>query len=243
MTASWGTLPVPSNQEIHGFGLPRYFAGSYAFNTDGYPQVPEDDNPVGSYRTTFTLPPEWEHSQVFVTFDGVDSAFYLWVNGEIVGYSVDSRLPAEFNLTPFLHPGENNLAVRVHRWSCGSYLEDQDMWFLSGIFRDVYLSATPPVHVRDFWVQTELDSNYENAFVSLQVKLKNYGQNMSGAYRVEANLYAPRPDSRSGLGAGENSRGEGRRRDRAGDGRDGVPAIKVVGGTTAPVHTALETER
>ena len=189
--SGWGTLPVPSNQEIHGFGLPRYFAGSYAFNTDGYPQVPEDDNPVGSYRTTFTLPPEWEHSQVFVTFDGVDSAFYLWANGEIVGYSVDSRLPAEFNLTPFLHPGENNLAVRVHRWSCGSYLEDQDMWFLSGIFRDVYLSATPPVHVRDFWVQTELDSNYENAFVSLQVNLKNYGQNMSGAYRVEASLYTP----------------------------------------------------
>jgi beta-galactosidase len=188
---NWGTLPVPSNQEIHGFGLPRYFASSYAFKTDGYPQVPEEDNPVGSYRTTFNLPPEWEQSQVFITFEGVDSAFYLWVNGKIAGYSTDSRLPAEFNLTPYLHPGQNLLAVRVHRWSCGSYLEDQDMWFLSGIFRDVYLYAAPPVHIRDICVHTDLDADYVNAFLSLIVNLKNYGRNKNGEYRVDAILYAP----------------------------------------------------
>ena len=187
----WGTLPVPSNQEIHGFGLPRYFASSYAFETNRYPQVPEDDNPVGCYRTTFLLPTEWDQSQVFITFEGVDFAFYLWVNGKKVGYSSDSRLPAEFNLTPFLHPGQNLLAVRVQRWSSGSYLEDQDMWFLSGIFRDVYLFATPTVHMRDICVHTDLDSKYVDAFLSLQVSLKNYGKDKNGSYRVEANLYAP----------------------------------------------------
>ena len=122
-------------------------------------------------------------------FDGVDSAFYLWVNGQKVGYSQDSRLPAEFNLTPYVHPGENSLAVRVYRWSDGSYLEDQDMWFLSGIFRDVYLFATPAVHLRDFWAQTRPGCKYQDAVLKLRVNLKNYADQPVSGYQVEASLF------------------------------------------------------
>jgi beta-galactosidase/beta-glucuronidase len=184
----WGTLAVPSNQEVQGYGTPRYFAASYAFNIERMPLVPEDDNPVGSYRTVFELPPDWQGLQVFINFDGVDSAFYLWINGQSVGYSTDSRLPAEFNLTPYLRPGPNTLAVRVHRWTSGSYLEDQDMWFLSGIFRDVFLFATPTVHIRDFWARTELDEEYCDATLKVRINVKNYGQATSGIYQAEASL-------------------------------------------------------
>ncbi|HEY9075286.1 MAG TPA: glycoside hydrolase family 2 TIM barrel-domain containing protein [Anaerolineaceae bacterium] len=187
--AAWGVLPVPSNQEVQGFGQPRYFASSYAFDTSHYPQVPEDDNPTGCYRTAFILPADWARSQVFIHFDGVDSAFYLWLNGEFIGYSTDSRLPAEFNLTPHLRPGENRLAVRVHRWTAGSYLEDQDMFFLSGIFRDVYLFATPVVHIRDFWAKPELDAAYQDADLRVQVKVRNYGKEDAACW-VETELYA-----------------------------------------------------
>ena len=119
--------------------IPRYVNPDYAFDKTNPPYIPQDTNETGSYRTTFNIPTDWQGRQVFIVFDGVDSAFYLWVNGEQVGYSQDSRLPAEFDLTPYIHAGENSLAVRVYRWSDGSFLEDQDMWFLSGIFRDVYL--------------------------------------------------------------------------------------------------------
>lgn len=192
---AWGLLAVPSNQEIQGYGQPRYLSNSYAFDISQLPRVPEDNNPVGSYRLAFQLPSEWHTrpdapvSQVFINFDGVDSAFYLWLNGSLVGYSTDSRLPAEFNLTPYLRPGENLLAVQVYRWSSASYLEDQDMWFLSGIFRDVYLFAVPALHMRDFWARPELDERYQDAELKVRVNLKNYGGTSSTACRVEAALY------------------------------------------------------
>ena len=172
---AWDTLAVPGNWQVQGYGIPRYLAASYAFDITHLPRVQEDTNEVGSYRTTFTIPKEWKGRQVFIHFDGVDSAFYLWINGQPVGYSQDSRLPAEFNITPYIRPGENLLAVRVYRWSDGSYLEDQDMWFLSGIFRDVYLVATPNVHIRDFWVRTELDAEYRDDTLWLRVNIRNYG--------------------------------------------------------------------
>jgi len=173
--SAWDTLQVPSNWQVQGYGIPRYLAGGYAFDHSNPPKVQEDTNETGSYRTTFTLPASWKDRQIFLHFDGVDSAFYAWVNGKMVGFSKDSRTPAEFNITPYLTQGENVLAVRVYRWSDGSYLEDQDMWFLSGIFRDVYLFATPSVHMRDFWVRTELDAQYRDARLNVQVKVKNYG--------------------------------------------------------------------
>ena len=198
--SGWDDLEVPSNWQVKGYGIPRYLAGGYAFNHDNPPLVQEDTNETGSYRTTFTIPESWQGRQVFLHFDGVDSAFYAWVNGEQVGFSKDSRTPAEFNITPYLQAGENTLAVRVYRWSDGSYLEDQDMWFLSGIFRDVYLFSTPAVHVRDFWARTELDGAYRDAELKLRVKLKNYGVENVKGLRLEAALYdAGAARSRAGI--------------------------------------------
>ena len=173
--SAWDRLPVPSNWQTMGYGIPRYLAGSYAFDFSNPPRVQEDTNETGSYRVTFTIPESWQGRQVFLNFDGVDSAFYVWVNGRQVGFSKDSRTSAEFNITSYLQPGENLLAVRVYRWSDGSYLEDQDMWFLSGIFRDVYLFSTPAAHLRDFTVRTPLDDSYRDADLQVRVEVCNYG--------------------------------------------------------------------
>ncbi len=185
----WDVLPVPSNWQIQGHGIPRYVNPDYAFDKTDPPYIPQGTNETGSYRTTFSIPTDWQGRQVFIVFDGVDSAFYLWVNGVQIGYSQDSRLPAEFDLTPYIHAGENSLAVRVYRWSDGSFLEDQDMWFLSGIFRDVYLFSTPGVHVRDFWARPELDAQYRDAVLKLRVHLKNYTAMGVAGYQVEASLF------------------------------------------------------
>ncbi len=190
--SGWDDIPVPSNWQmmgdvLHGkpkYDVPHYTNVTYPFPIDRLPGVPEDDNPVGLYRTTFTVPEDWNadqnNRQIFITFDGVDSAFYLWVNGKQVGYSQDSRGPAVFNLTDYLVPGENVLAAQVYRWSDASYLEDQDFWRLSGIYRDVYLWAAPTLHVRDFFVQTDLDVDYVDATLKVAVKVRNYGGAAAG---------------------------------------------------------------
>jgi len=187
--SGWDTIAVPGNWQLQGYDIPMYTNVQYPFPIDDLPRVPEDDNPTGCYRRTFTVPEGWSGRQILLTFDGVDSAFYLWINGQEVGYSQDSRLPAEFNITSYLQPGENTLAVRVYRWSDGSYLEDQDFWRLSGIYRDVYLWAAPPVHVRDFWVRTELDENYRDAVLKIRVKVRNYGAQDTMDHVVEAKLF------------------------------------------------------
>jgi beta-galactosidase/beta-glucuronidase len=181
--SGWDTIPVPSNWQLAGpdiqrgiakYDVPMYTNVQYPFPIDRLPGVPEEDNPTGSYRHTFTVPQEWDGRKLFLTFDGVDSAFYLWINGQMVGYSEDSRLPAEFDVTKFVQPGENTLAVRVFRWSNGSYVEDQDFWRLSGIFRNVYLWSAPMVHVRDFWARPELDADYRDAKLIVRAKIRNY---------------------------------------------------------------------
>ena len=169
----WDTVPVPSNWQMLGYDKPIYTNVQYPFPADP-PRVPRNDNPTGSYRRDFEIPESWKNRHVFIVFDGVDSAFYVWVNGKLVGYSEDSRLPAEFNITQYVHTGKNVLAAQVLRWSDGSYLEDQDMFRLSGIYRDVYLFSTPNVHVRDFFVQTELDKEYKDAVLKVRAKVTNY---------------------------------------------------------------------
>ncbi len=167
--AAWKTIPVPSSVEFQGYGTPIYTNIIYPFKHDpkGPPVVPHDPNPVSSYRTRFTVPAGWEGRDVLLHFAGVDSAFYVWVNGVRVGYNEDSRTPAEFNITPHLKPGENLLAVEVYRFSDGSFLEDQDMWRMSGIFRDVYLWSTPKSHIRDFEIRPELDAQYKDATINV----------------------------------------------------------------------------
>lgn len=169
----WDTIRVPSNWQMLGYDKPIYVNVKYPFHADP-PRVPHDWNPTGLYRRTFMIPEEWNDKQIFLGFDGVDSAFYVWVNGRMAGYSQDSRLPAEFDITPYVHPGKNLVAVQVLRWSDGSYLEDQDMWRLSGIHRDVYLYCTPKVHIRDFFVRTIFDDEYRDAVLKIRVNIRNY---------------------------------------------------------------------
>ncbi|MBN1766581.1 MAG: DUF4981 domain-containing protein [Sedimentisphaerales bacterium] len=199
--SSWAEIPVPGNWQMYGYGVPIYVNIRYPFEPANPPLIPHDNNPVGSYRTTFKTPETWQDRQVFIHFAGVESAFYLWINGEQAGYSQGSRTPAEFNITSYLHAGDNHLAVEVYRWSDGSYLEDQDFWRLSGIFRDVYLYSTPTVHLRDFFVRSELDKQYQDATLKLTARVINYSEQEAPAPVLEImmldadknNVFAPSP--------------------------------------------------
>lgn len=159
--SAWRTMPVPANWQMHGFDIPIYANLIYPFpqDTKKMPTPPKDFNPVGSYRRTFTVAPTWKGREVYLHFAGVDSAFYVWVNGVMVGYNEDSRTPAEFNITKHLKAGANVLAVQVYRFGDGAYLEDQDMWRMSGIYRDVWLWSTAPSHVRDYEVHAPMDGS------------------------------------------------------------------------------------
>ena len=186
--SGWDDIEVPSNWQMHGYGIPIYTNAKHPFEANP-PYIPHDYNPVGSYKREFNVPAGWEGREVFIHFDGVKSAFYIWVNGEEVGYSEGSMTPAEFNITRYLRPGENVLAVEVYRWSDGSYLEDQDMWRLSGIYRNVYLFSAPSVHIEDFFVRTELDDDYRDATLMIRPRVKSFAQKNLNGWVVEAQLY------------------------------------------------------
>jgi beta-galactosidase/evolved beta-galactosidase subunit alpha len=169
--SGWDKIPVPGCWQMHGYGRPHYTNILYPFPVDP-PRVPSE-NPAGSYRTRFHLPQEWSDGRVLLRFDGVDSFFTAWVNGQEAGLGKGSRSPSEFDVTGLLRPGTNSLAVRVLQWSDGSYLEDQDMWWLSGIFRSVSLIRVPKVSMDDFSVRTILDRSFRDADLLLSVKLGN----------------------------------------------------------------------
>ncbi len=188
----WDEIPVPSNWELEGYGVPIYGSYNYPFNPVAPPSVPYDTNAVGSYRRTVTVPAEWSDRRVTLHFGGVSSAVQVWVNGETVGYSEDSRLPAAFDVTPYLTTGENVIAVQVLRFSDGSYLEGQDHWRLSGLHREVYLEARPPARIADLAVRTDLDSSYEDATLQLRPELANHTEGDLEGWQVEAQLYHDR---------------------------------------------------
>ena len=169
----WTDFPVPANWEFRGYGVPHYFDSANSFPADP-PRVPHDDNPVGSYRRTFSLPAEWTGRRIFLRFDGVNSAFHAWLNGRYVGFSKDSKSPAEFDVTGHAVPGENVLAVEVYRYSDGTYLEAQDMWRVSGIERPVWLVATPQVRIRDFFARAGLDAAYRDGRLGVAVSVRNH---------------------------------------------------------------------
>lgn len=185
--SSWKEIVVPGNWQIYGYGTPIYLNVPYPFKKNP-PYIQHQYNPVGSYRTEFEIPKNWKGRQVFIHFDGVESAFYLWINGKKVGYSQGSRTPAEFNITGYLREGRNVLAVEVFCWSDGSYLECQDFWRLSGIYRDVYLFSTPGVHIRDFNVTCDLDDEYCDAVLSVTARVRNYSETACKNPRVEVAL-------------------------------------------------------
>lgn len=168
----WNSIPVPSNWQMEGYGTPIYTNVNYPFEKKP-PFVPKTYNPVGSYVKYVTIPEDWDANSVIIHFGAVNSAMYLWVNGEKVGYSQDSKTPAEFDITHCLKQGENKIAVEVYRWCDGSYLEDQDMWRLSGIERDVYLYALPKTHIVDFFIKAGLDSKYKNGMLHTEVNVIN----------------------------------------------------------------------
>ena len=193
--SGWDEIPVPSNWQLLGdYDAPIYTNINHPFPADP-PQVPTDTNSVGSYRTTFNVPDTWQGKQLFLHFAGVQSAMYLWVNGQQVGYSEDSMTPAEFNITEFVQSGSNTLAVQVINWSDGSYLEDQDFWRMSGIFRDVFLFATPAVHLRDYAFTTDLDKNYTDATANLRLHLTNYADSNFRTHHVRVLLTNAQQDT------------------------------------------------
>lgn len=191
-TNDWADIPVPSHWQLQGFDFPQYTNIIYPWvgHEDLKPPfAPVKYNPVGSYVRSFSIPEGWNSQPVYLSFQGVESAFYVWVNGDLVGFSQDSFTPADFDITPYLIDGENKLAVEVYRWSDASWLEDQDFWRLSGIFRDVYLYTTPIAHIADFKVNTNLDAACEDAELHIQATITNYDGKSQGVHHVEAMLY------------------------------------------------------
>ncbi|HSR88116.1 MAG TPA: glycoside hydrolase family 2 TIM barrel-domain containing protein, partial [Pontiella sp.] len=181
--SAWDTIPVPANVELHGYGTPIYSNIEYPFTKSppavtGEPPADwttfKERSPVSAYRRTVTVPETWNGRNTFIVFNGVGSAFTLYVNGQEVGYSQDSRTPAEFNITKYLKEGDNLLAVAVHRFSDGSYLEDQDFWRLSGIFRDVYLWSCDQLDVRDVEIHASLDDTYSKGVLDVKTWVYNY---------------------------------------------------------------------
>jgi beta-galactosidase len=181
----WVGFPVPANWEVNGYGTPIYVSAGYPFKIDpprvmGEPKVGyttyKERNPVGQYRRSFQLPADWEaRGQTFLRFEGVMSAFYVWINGERVGYSQGSMEPSEFNITNYLHAGENQIALEVYRYSDGSYLEDQDFWRFGGIHRSIHLLHTPDIRIRDYAVRTlPVSTDYQDFILQIDPQFSVY---------------------------------------------------------------------
>lgn len=186
--SEWKEIPVPSDWQMQGYDYANYVNMAYPFPRN-QPFIDHKYNPVGSYKRTFTIPQNWKGRDVILHFGGVNSALYVWVNGKKVGYSEDSKTPAEFDITQYLREGENSVALEVYRWCDGSYLEDQDFFRLSGIERDVYLVAEPSVKIADFFAKAGLDAQYVNGTLNLDVKLKNTLKEKLDNYSLAVNVY------------------------------------------------------
>ncbi|MCK5146094.1 DUF4981 domain-containing protein [bacterium] len=171
--SSWDEIKVPANWEPQGWGIARYMDEEYPFASNP-PFHDHENNPVGSYRRNFDLPEKWQGRQIMLQFGGVRSAFYLWVNGQKVGYAQGSKLPAEFDITAYVQTGENVVAAEVYRFSDGSYLEGQDAWRISGLERSVYVYAVPRVRLQDFWAQGDWDVSVGKGMLDLSVTLRNF---------------------------------------------------------------------
>ncbi len=190
--SKWGVIDVPSCVEMRGFGIPIYTNVRYPHKKK-WPKIIDratessDYNPVSQYRRSFSIPSAWKGREIILRFDGVYSAYYVWVNGKKVGYAEDSHLPSEFNITDFVkQDGENTLAVEVYRWCDGSYFEDQDMFRFSGIYRDVTLWSREKTGIADFSVATKFSDDFKNAVLSLEIE--TYGEKSAQA---QAELYSP----------------------------------------------------
>ena len=188
--SGWGTIPVPGNWELNGYGVPVYVNTTNDFDNSQLPKVPVKGNAVGSYRKWVDIDKTWEDKQVIINIGGAKSCFYLWVNGQFVGYSEDAKTNSEFDITQFVKFGERNLiALQVFKWSDGSYFECQDFWRLSGIERDITLYAQPKTHILDYKVVADLDSTYQNGILDVEVTVENLDAISNGkTYRLSVKL-------------------------------------------------------
>ncbi|PXV66284.1 beta-galactosidase [Dysgonomonas alginatilytica] len=194
--SSWKEIPVPSNWEMHGYGTPIYTNITYPHKNNppfiqpqrGYTNETEV-NPVGSYRRDFSIPADWDGKEIILHFDGVYSGLYVWINGKKVGYSQGASNVAEFNITDYVKIGDNTIAAEVYRWTDGSYIEDQDMFRLSGIHRSVFLYATPKVHVRDYFLLSEFKGDdYSSANFKVKASVRNYDKKAAQPATVSISL-------------------------------------------------------
>lgn len=187
--SKWDNFKVPANWEFNGYGTPIYTNIQYDFaRQPNPPDIPDNYNPVGSYRKKIQIPNEWDGKKIYIHVGAFRSAFYIWVNENFVGYSEDGKLEAEFDITNFVKPGENLIAMEGYRYCDGSYLEDQDMWRVSGITRDVFLFARPQINIWDFKSNASLDEKYKNGLFSLDVQLNNFIPDKTKNYSVEVEL-------------------------------------------------------
>ncbi len=175
--SGWGEMPVPGNWEFNGYGIPMYVNTGFGFRAKP-PHIDREDSPTGAYRHEFSIPDSWDGRRIFIHFEGGTNSMYVWVNGQKVGYTQNSKSPAEFDITDYVRKGKNTLACQVHKFSDGSYLEDQDMWRLGGINRNVYLYSTAQTRIFDFFAHPDLDKNYKNGIFSVDITLKNYTDNL-----------------------------------------------------------------
>jgi beta-galactosidase len=186
--SSWKEIPVPSDWQMQGYDIPVYVNIRYPFKPNP-PYIQAESNPVGSYRKTITLPLGWGEREVFLFVGAANSYLNVWVNGQFVGMSKDSKNPAEFNVTKYIKAGSSNtIAMQVFRWNDGSYLEDQDFFRLSGIERDVYLYSTPKIHIRDISVNGDLEPDYKNGILKLKADIKNFLPKEAKGLSVELTL-------------------------------------------------------
>ena len=207
----WDGIEVPSVWQLKGYGKPIYLCAFYpkalSVKKSEMPSIDQKQNEVGVYRRRFTVPPEWAGKEIFVRFGAVKAGFFLYINGKRAGYSQGSMTPAEFRITEYLVEGENQITAEVFRYTDGTYLEDQDMWFLSGIYREVLLFAEEPVHIEDFYPKATLDDCYEDGLLDIEITLRN----LTGGVReaaVEAWLFDG--DDKKRVDAAEVIAGEGR---------------------------------
>eukprot|EP00736_Rhodelphis_marinus_P006926 Rmarinus@m.6499 len=190
--ADWDLIRVPAQWSFEGYGTPRYTNVQQPFSPNDPPNINHDNNPVGSYRTEFTVSRDWDGKRIFLVFDGVMSAFYVWVNGAKIGYSQDSSCQAEFDITQHVRKfgNPNTLAVEVYRWCDGSYIEDQDTWRNAGIYRDVFLRcAQRPVAITDVFVRSTLDANYVDANLTAEVKIRGPSAMLIPSHKLRFTLY------------------------------------------------------
>jgi beta-galactosidase len=185
----WKKIIVPSSIEMQGYGKPIYKSAVYPFRPVNPPHMPVEDNGVGNYQRTFTIPANWKDMNITLHFGGVSSGFKVWLNGRFLGYGEDSFLPSEFNITPYLQPGENIVSVQVVRWTDGYFLEDQDQWRMSGIHREVMLLAEPKIRIADFQYQTKLDKDYKDALLKIRPRIENLTGKAISGYRIKAQLF------------------------------------------------------